>query len=196
MSAPRPFRVTVFCGSRSPADPSYDDAARALGAGLAQLGAAVVYGGAGVGTMRVLADAALDAGGVVLGVIPDELEDREVAHTAITELHIVDSIAERKTLLIELADVFVALPGGLGTLDELFEVAVRAQVGLHDKPIYLVNLAGYYDHLCAFFDHAVAVGLMRDAHRGAFRVVPDVPAVLDAVRAHRATPRPSADAPG
>ena len=179
MSAASARRVTVFCGSGLPEHPAFVAAAADLGRGLAERGVEVVYGGAGVGLMGAMADAALEADGRVIGVIPDELAGREQAYGGITELHVVDSLPERKVLLVELADGFVVLPGGLGTLDELFEVAVRAQVGLHDKPIVVVDVEGFFGPLVAFLDHAVAAGLMAERHRSLVEVVASVDDALD-----------------
>ena len=158
--------LCVFCGSSTPDDVRYADAARHLGRTLAQRGLDIVYGGGSVGLMGVLADAALDAGGRVIGVIPVGLFSREVGHTGLTELHEVATMHERKALMYDLADAFIALPGGLGTLDELAEVVTWAQLGLHRKPIALLDVDGFWEPLIAQLDRMVDVGLLKPANRG------------------------------
>src|SRR5215207_8224445 len=157
--------VCVFCGSSSGASPAYGEAARALGAHLAREGLTLVYGGASVGTMGVVADAALAAGGRVVGVIPRGLVAREIAHPGLTELVVVDSMHERKAAMADRADAFVALPGGLGTLEELFEVWTWGLLGIHAKPVALLDADGFYDPLLAFLDRAVDEGFVRAAQR-------------------------------
>ena len=157
--------VCVFCGSRAGEDPAYTHAARALGATIAEAGIGLVYGGGHVGLMGVVADAALAAGGEVTGVMPKALVDREIAHTGLTELHVVGSMHERKAMMSDLSEGFVALPGGTGTLEEFFEVLTWAQLGEHAKPCGLLNVAGYYDPLLAVFDHMVARGFLATHHR-------------------------------
>jgi len=157
--------VCVFCGSSTPDDPAYADAARALGTELAERGIDVVYGGGRVGLMGVLADAALGAGGRVIGVIPVGLFSREVGHTGLTELYEVATMHERKQLMYDLADAFIALPGGLGTLDELAEVITWAQLGLHRKPVALLDVDAFWDSLVAQLDRMVDVGLLKPANR-------------------------------
>lgn len=157
--------VCVFCGSSSGAGRRYVDAATSLGEHLARSGILVVYGGAHVGTMGVLADAALAAGGEVVGVIPEGMVEREIAHTGLTELHVVADMHERKALMAERADAFIALPGGAGTLEELFEVWTWAQLGLHAKPIGLLDIDGFYQPLRAMADHMVDEGFLRATHR-------------------------------
>jgi uncharacterized protein (TIGR00730 family) len=151
----------VFCGSNPGRQPAYMAAVRMLGQVLAAEGIQVVYGGAHVGTMGALADTVLEAGGRVVGVIPEHQVGEEVAHTGLTELHVVTSMHERKALMAELSDGFIALPGGLGTLEEFAEIVTWAQLGLHDKPTGLLNTAGYYDALLRFLDHAVAERFLR-----------------------------------
>ena len=175
------WRITAFLASAPGNLPGPTAAAVALGAGLAARGWGLVYGGAGVGLMRTLADAALGAGGEVIGVIPRDMVDREIAHRGLTELHVVESMAARKERMFTLADAFVTLPGGFGTLDELFEALTAALLGHHGKPIVLVDQGGYYRKLIEFFDGAVDAGLLRPQHRALLRVVPDVAAALDAV---------------
>jgi hypothetical protein len=155
----------VFCGSSTPDDPRFADAARALGTELAERGIDLVYGGGRVGLMGVLADAALEAGGRVTGVIPVGLFSREVGHTGLTELYEVATMHERKQLMYDLADAFIALPGGLGTLDELAEVVTWAQLGLHRKPVALLDVDAFWDPLVAQLDRMVEVGLLKAANR-------------------------------
>ena len=158
-------RIGVFCGSTSGVRPAFADAARDLGRTLARRGVGVVYGGGSVGLMGVVADAALAEGGEVIGVIPHALERRELGHKGLTELHVVSSMHERKAKMAELADAFVALPGGMGKLEELAEILTWAQLGLHAKPCGLLDVGGYFQPLVAFFDHAVAEGFLRPEHR-------------------------------
>ena len=155
----------MFCGSSSPADPRYRDAARALGALVARRGVDLVYGGGSVGLMGELADAALAGGGRVIGVIPAGLFAREVGHTGLTELHEVASMHERKQLMYDLSDAFIALPGGLGTLEELAEVATWSQLGLHSKPVALLDVSGFWEPLIALLDQMTGVGLLKPAGR-------------------------------
>jgi uncharacterized protein (TIGR00730 family) len=158
-------RLCVFCGSSAGREPGYRQLAESLGRALAGRGIGIVYGGAWVGLMGALADAALAAGGEVIGVIPQALIEREIGHRGLTELRIVESMHERKALMAELADGFVALPGGIGTLEELFEVWTWAQLGLHAKPCALLDTDGFYRPLVAFLDHLVDAGFVREAHR-------------------------------
>lgn len=157
--------ICLFCGSSVGKNPLYSQMARDVGKTLAQQGITVVYGGASVGLMGVLADAALEAGGQVVGVLPDPLFGKEVAHARLTRLHRVPSMHERKTLMYELSDGFIALPGGLGTLEEIFEVITWAQLGLHRKPCGFLNVDGYYDDLVRFLDRAVTKGFVKEKHR-------------------------------
>lgn len=152
--------VCVFCGSSDGARPAYADAARAFGRMLAVRGLTLVYGGGNVGMMRQLADAVLEAGGRVVGVIPEQLVDRERAHRGVSELRVVGSMHERKALMVALSDAFIALPGGFGTLDELFEVLTWAQLGLHHKPCALLNVDGYFDHLVSLVERARVDGFI------------------------------------
>jgi uncharacterized protein (TIGR00730 family) len=158
-------RLAVFCGSNPGARPDYVQAARSLGKLLASRGIGVVYGGSNVGLMQALADAVLDELGDIIGVIPRMLVQREVANKALSDLRIVDSMHDRKALMAELADGFVALPGGIGTLEEFFEIWTWAQLGMHDKPCGLLNVAGYFDPLLEFLDRAVAEKFVREVHR-------------------------------
>ncbi len=157
--------ICVFCGSSTPADARYRDAARGLGALVARRGIDLVYGGGSVGLMGELADAALDAGGRVIGVIPAGLFAREINHTGLTELHEVASMHERKQLMYDLSDAFIALPGGLGTLEELAEVATWSQLGLHNKPVVLLDVGGFWAPLISQLDRMADVGLLKPAGR-------------------------------
>jgi hypothetical protein len=174
-------RVCVFCGSSPGARPAYAEAARLLGRELAARGLGLVYGGGGIGLMRVVADAVLAAGGEVVGVIPEALQSKELGHDGLTRLHVVGSMHERKALMADLADAFVAMPGGMGTLEEVAEVLTWAQLGLHRKPCALLNAEGYWDPLVAFFDHAVAERFARPEHRAMVLVDRDPAALLDAL---------------
>ncbi|HEY8548775.1 MAG TPA: TIGR00730 family Rossman fold protein [Vicinamibacterales bacterium] len=172
-------RVAVFCGSSTGTHPDYLEAARRLGHGIAARGLALVYGGARVGLMGALADAALEAGGRVIGVIPGSLVEREIAHTGLDDLRVVSTMHERKALMASLADAFVALPGGMGTLDEMCEILTWAQLGLHAKPCGFVNVRGYWDPFFAFLDTAVSSGFLRASHRELVVCEPSPEAVLD-----------------
>jgi uncharacterized protein (TIGR00730 family) len=174
-------RIAVFCGSRLGADPAFGEAARAFGALLGRRGLGLVYGGASVGTMGVLADAALGAGAEVIGVIPRSVFQNEVAHRGLTKLHVVASMHERKALMAQLADGFVALPGGPGTFDELFEILTWRQIGLHDKRIGVVDVGGYFHPLRALFDGVVKHGFASEIPIDAFDA--DPAKVVDAVLA-------------
>ena len=159
-------RIAVYCGSASPADPRYIALAAQVGAHLARAGIGVVYGGGKLGLMGALADAALAAGGEVIGVIPEALVSAEVAHQGCTELHVVPNMHTRKARFTDLADGFITLPGGTGTMDELWEAMSWAQLGYHAKPVGLLNAFGFYDGLLAFNAHMTEVGFVRDAHKG------------------------------
>lgn len=182
--------VCVFCGSSRGHDPTYVANAEALGRRLAGEGTTLVYGGASVGTMGAIARAALEAGGRVVGVIPENLDRVELAAEGLTELHRVGSMHERKAMMAELADGFVALPGGLGTLEETAEIATWSQLGLHTKPLGLLNTAGFYDGLLAFLDHATAEGFVRPEHRTLVLADDDPAALLDRMRAWRPASSP------
>jgi len=158
--------VCVFLGSNPGNDPAYIQAARDLGAELARRGLTTVYGGSNVGCMGALADSALAAGGKVIGIIPISLQKKEIAHTSLTEQHVVASMHERKALMAKLSDAFVALPGGLGTLEELCEILTWAQLGFHKKPCGALNINHYYDGLMTFLDYSVTQGFVRREHRG------------------------------
>ena len=177
--------LCVFCASSPGADPRYVAAARAFGTLVARSGRRIVYGGGNTGLMGELADAALGASGEVIGLMPKHLADREVAHRGLTRLEIVGSMHERKARLAEMADGFVALPGGLGTLEEFTEIWTWGQLGLHAKPYGLLNVAGYYTPLLAFLDHAVAERFVRPEHRAMVRVAEDPAALLEALETAR-----------
>lgn len=167
-------RLCVFCGSSHGANPAYAEAAVTLGTLLARRGIGLVYGGGNVGLMGVIADAALAAGGEVIGVIPKALADREVAHHGVTELRVVDSMHTRKAIMADLSDAFIAMPGGVGTFEEFFEAITWTQLGLHRKACGLLNVAGFYTPLAAFIDQAVSDGFIKPVHRAAI-VVDDNP---------------------
>jgi len=171
-------RICVFCGASPGRSPAYLELAAAVGAGLAGRGIGVVYGGGRVGMMGAVADAAVAAGGEVIGVIPRRLVDRELAHRGLTALHIVETLHERKAMMADLSDGFIALPGGLGTLEELAEVASWAQLGLHAKPLGLLGPDGYWDALIAWLDHAVAEGFVTPGHRDLVVADPDLDSLL------------------
>ena len=178
-------RLCVYCGSNPGADPAFLEAARRLGALLAGRGIELVYGGGRLGMMGTVAQSTLDHGGRVIGVIPRDLVDREVAHLGLPDLRIVDSMHERKALMAELADGFIALPGGIGTLEEVLEAMTWAQLGLHRKPCGLLNVAGYFDQLAAFLDHLVAQRFLHPAHRSMLLAETGPEALLDAFAAYR-----------
>ena len=184
--------VAVFCGSRPGTDPAHAEAARALGAGLAAAGITLVYGGGGLGLMGIAAQAALTAGGRVRGVIPDFLMRAEKALPGLEELEVTPSMHARKTRMFEISDAFIALSGGLGTLDETVEILTWRQLGLHDKPVILLDIAGWAQPLLALVDALIAQGFVAEAHRRLFQVAPDVPAALGLLRA---APSPEAAAP-
>jgi hypothetical protein len=178
-------RLCVFCGSNSGKDPVYAKAAVALGKTLVRRELELVYGGGSIGLMGILADTVLEAGGRVVGIIPRALARREVAHTGLSEIHLVDDMHTRKARMEELADAFVALPGGYGTLEELFEVVTWAQLGLHRKPVGLLNPAGYFDGLLGCIDSAVAEGFIKPEHRRLLVAGAEPDALLDALARHQ-----------
>lgn len=173
--------ICVFCASSSGSDPRYAESARAFGDLLARTSRSVVYGGGNTGLMGALAEGVLSAKGEIVGVMPRHLVEREVAHRGLTRLDIVTSMHERKASLAEMADAFVGLPGGLGTLEEFTEIWTWGQLGLHRKPYGLLNVAGYYTPLLEFLDHAVARGFMHPEHRAMVHVAEDPAALLDAM---------------
>ena len=158
-------RICVFCGSNPGGRPEYADAAREMGLALAERGIGLVYGGGGVGLMGIVADTVMRVGGEVIGVMPEALMRREAAQLDVTELHVVRSMHERKALMADLSDGFIAMPGGYGTFEEFCEVITWSQLGIHPKPCGLLNVGGYYAPLLAMFDHAVAEGFVRPQHR-------------------------------
>ena len=178
-------RIAVYCGSATPADPVYMETARAVGRTFAERGIGVVYGGGRLGLMGAVADSALEAGGEVIGVIPDALVDAEVAHRGLTELHSVRNMHQRKQLFTDLSDGFLTIPGGTGTMDELWEAISWAQLGYHAKPVGLFNAAGYYDHLIAFVATMADVGFLRPQHRDLLIVGEALEGVLAKMAAHR-----------
>jgi uncharacterized protein (TIGR00730 family) len=171
-------RLCVYCGSSGAIDGQYREAATELGARLAAAGIGLVYGGGRVGLMGLLADAALAGGGEVIGIIPSRLRDAELAHGGATELVVVESMHERKRLMAEKADAFAILPGGIGTLDELFETLSWKQLKLHDKPILLADIGGYWAPLCALIEHIVTKGFARPEALELVRVVPTISALM------------------
>jgi uncharacterized protein (TIGR00730 family) len=181
-------RVLVFCGSSPGRLPAYVEAAGALGDELAAQGLGLVYGGAHVGIMGAVADAVLAAGGEVTGVIPRMLVDKEVAHPGLTDLRVVETMHQRKALMESLADGVIALPGGFGTLEELFEIVTWAQLGIHTKPVGLLNVAAYWSRLLAFIDHMVAERFLRPEQRDALLVGYTPAEVLTLMRDYRPQP--------
>jgi uncharacterized protein (TIGR00730 family) len=177
--------LAVYCGSATPADPVYIEAARHVGRTLAARDITVVYGGGRLGLMGAVADAALNAGGKVIGVIPEALVDAEVAHRGCTELRVVKNMHERKALFTDLSDGFVNLPGGVGTMDEMWEAVSWSQLGYHSKPVGVLNIAGYYDHLIAFNAHMADVGFVREAHKGILLVADTIDVLLDKMNAYQ-----------
>jgi len=171
--------LCVYCGSRPGELPIYSEAARAVGHEIGRRGWQLVYGGGRAGLMGVVADAALEAGASVVGVIPHSLMDRELGHVGLTELHVVDTMHQRKTLMAERSDAFLALPGGIGTFEELFEVWTWRQLGYHDKPIGLLNVAGYYDALLRFLQHSLDQGFMASAQSELLEVDADALALVE-----------------
>jgi uncharacterized protein (TIGR00730 family) len=176
-----PRRICVYCGSQTGLHPDYHRAAAELGAALGRRGLGLVYGGGNIGLMGLLADAALLHGAEVIGVIPQPLEERELAHEGLHELIVVDSMHQRKAVMAARAHAFIALPGGYGTLEELFEMVTWAQLGFHRKPVALLNIRGYFDHLLAFLDHAVGEAFLRPRHRPLVRAGQDIDALLETV---------------
>lgn len=177
--------VCLFCGSSAGRDPVYGDSARAMGRELAERGIRLVYGGGRVGLMGAVADAVLAAGGEAVGVIPRSLQEREVGHTGLSELHVVETMHQRKALMAELAGAFIAMPGGIGTLEELFEIWTWGQLGIHRKPLGLLNVAGFFDPLLAFLEHIVDEGFLRAEHRASVAVESTPAELLRSIEAVR-----------
>ena len=182
------YRVCVFCGSKVGDDGQYRTSADQLGKLLVQRGYGLVYGGGSVGLMGVIADAVLEGGGEVIGVIPDPLATKELAHPRITQMHVVPSMHLRKARMAELADAFLALPGGYGTMEELFEVVSWAQLGIHRKPIGLLNVAGFFEPLVRFVDNAIAEGFIKPKYRQLLLLADDPGLLLDRLKQHRMPP--------
>jgi len=182
-------RLCVYCGSSDAVDARYRQAAKELGGRLAAAGIELVYGGGRVGLMGLLADAVLSARGKVIGIIPRRLLDTEMAHIGVSELIVADSMHDRKRLMVEKADAFAVLPGGIGTLDEFFEIVSWRQLSLHDKPILLVDIGDYWAPLRALLDHIVVKGFARPQARGFVHVVPSVSALMAALWKEPAVPR-------
>lgn len=178
-------RICVYCGSNSGARPEFREVAERLGRLLGRRRLGLVYGGGNVGLMGVIADAALASGAEVIGVIPRGFVDKEVAHDGVSDLRIVSSMHERKAMMVDLADAFVALPGGLGTLEELFETWTWSQLGLHARPCGILNVAGYFDPLLSFLDHAVREGFIKPRHRALLISAHDPETLLDRLAAFR-----------
>ena len=194
MSTPT-FSLCVYCGSRPGADPTFADAARAVGEWIGRHGGQLVYGGGRNGLMGLVADATMAAGGRVIGIIPRALVEKEWAHHGCSELHVVDTMHERKRLMAEHADAFLALPGGIGTLEEFFEVWTWRQLGYHDKPVGLLNLGGYYDSLLAFLHTGMQQQFMGDWQMNLIRVDADAARLLpDLVQAAGLSPAARVDA--
>ena len=183
-------RLCVFCGSSHGANPLYAEAAKNVGAELARRGIGLVYGGGNVGLMGVIADAVLAAGGDVIGVIPEALMAKEVGHRGLPDLRVVKTMHERKALMAELSDGFVALPGGVGTFEEFFEIVTWAQLGLHSKPCALLNVNGFYDPLLRLMDHAIAERFVKPKQRDLVLVDADFSALLDRMATHHVPHEP------
>ncbi|MDD2049222.1 TIGR00730 family Rossman fold protein [Pseudomonas putida] len=178
--------ICVFCGASTGVTPAYREAAIALGQAIAQRGLNLVYGGGAVGLMGIVADAAMAAGGEVIGIIPQALKDAEVGHSGLTRLEVVDGMHARKARMAELSDAFVALPGGLGTLEELFEVWTWGQLGYHAKPLGLLDVNGFYSKLGSFLDHVVEEGFVRPQHRAMLQLADSPAELLEAMDSYRA----------
>jgi hypothetical protein len=189
-------RVCVFCGSSRGGDPRYAEAAGRLARALAARGAGLVFGGGSIGLMGVLADEALAAGAEVVGVIPHGLAARELAHRGVADMRVVPSMHARKALMAELADGFVALPGGMGTLDELFEIVTWGQLGIHRKPVGVLNVAGYYDPLAALLEHAAVQGFVSGESRRLVLVDEDPERLLERMAAYEPPAVPAWVSPG
>lgn len=181
-------RVCVYCGSSNGARPSYIQAARALGRSLVSRDLGLVYGGSNIGLMGALADTVMAEGGEVTGIIPEPLVAKEVAHKGLSDLRVVGSMHERKALMAELADAFIALPGGFGTLEEFCEIATWIQLGLHRKPCGLLNVEGYYDGLLSFLNHAVAEGFILPQYRAVVLTDSEADALLEKISSYEVPP--------
>lgn len=180
--------LCVYCGSSFGKNPIYREAAQALGTRFAERKISLIYGGASSGLMGVVADAVLDAGGSAIGVLPEFMKEKEIAHTRLTELYVVDSMHERKAKMASLSDGFIALPGGFGTLEEIFEALTWAQVDIHRKPCAFLNINGYFDTLFSFLDHMASEGLLRPRHRALPLLASEPDALLDLMTTYEAAP--------
>ena len=180
--------ICVFCGANPGNDPVYAAGARAMGVEIARRGLTLVYGGGAVGLMGVVANAALEAGGEVHGVIPRALREKEIGHNDLTRLEVVDTMHIRKARMAELSDGFIAMPGGIGTFEELFEIWTWGQLGIHEKPLGLLNIAGFYDPLAAFLDGTVEAGFLKQAHRAMAMTDTEPATLLDRMGAYVPTP--------
>jgi hypothetical protein len=185
MSESEKRRICVFCGSKTGTNGVYRTAATDLGRVLVERGIGLVYGGGSVGLMGVIADAVLEAGGEVVGVIPERLATKELLHTGVANMHVMASMHARKARMAELADAFIAMPGGFGTFEETLEMITWSQLGIHRKPVGLLNVAGYFDPLVQFFDHAIAEGFIREKHRQLVVVRDEPAALLDELAVHK-----------
>ena len=179
-------RICVYCGSSPGRDPRYRQAAEELGQAMVQRGLGLVYGGASVGIMGTIANTVLALGGEAIGVIPKALDAKEIRHPGLTQQHVVGSMHERKAMMADLSDGFVALPGGWGTFEEIFEALTWAQLGFHAKPCGLLNESGYYDHLAAFLEHAIDQQFVKPVHREMLVVAGDANELLDRFETYRA----------
>lgn len=175
-------RIAIYCGSSRGLDPDFPTAAAGLARHLVSQGIGIVYGGGNVGLMGVVADAALAAGGEVIGVIPESLLAKELGHQGCTQLHVTRSMHERKQLMVDLSEGFIALPGGFGTLDELFETLTWLQLGFHTKPVGLLNVNGFFDHLLTYLDHMTAAGLLKPEHRASLLTDTSAQGLLEKMR--------------
>ncbi len=175
-------RIAIYCGSSRGNDPVLQEAAAALATYLVRQGIGIVYGGGKVGIMGVIADAALAAGGEVIGVIPESLLAKELGHATLTELHITETMHQRKQKMVDLSDGFIALPGGFGTLDELFETLTWLQLSFHHKPVGILNVNGFFDHLLVFLDHMTASGFLKPEHRASLLTETDPASLLTTMR--------------
>jgi uncharacterized protein (TIGR00730 family) len=182
-------RICVFCGSRTGDRAVYAESARRLGEELARRGLGLVFGGGHIGLMGVLADAVLQGGGEVVGVIPQSLVDKELAHAGVTRMHVVATMHERKALMADLSDGFIALPGAFGTADEFFEILTWAQLGIHAKPVGLLNVEGFFDHLLAWLDHTARQGFLKPKHRSLLLEAVEPGPLLDLLMQYHPAPQ-------
>jgi uncharacterized protein (TIGR00730 family) len=181
------MNVAIYCGSQTGKNPIYVEKAKELGAQLASASIGIVYGGSNVGLMGAIADAALDHNGKVIGIMPEHLQKREIAHLHLTEIHFVDSMHTRKKKMIDLSDAFIALPGGCGTLDEYFEVFTWAQIGLHNNPVILYNINGFYDALIQHFNKMIEEGFIREEQKDILQIATSTDDILEKLKIVQAT---------